>query len=206
MDKQSRRDSTGDLTGKLVHEALGIFTREECGILRGGLHLHSYVTALVVVGAVLHFIKKLDRHGIGEAEAYLLLTHIAIGNTVVKGGVNRPLDPSDLSTVGGDDGHGIIPLAVAHKSVGQVILIHLNSGHTIAPAVISVVGICGMRILWVLTFFNLDLFHSMIGLYIVYPLSWGLTSIMLAVLTLFILRKLPREDVAEPAVAVAAEL
>ena len=79
-------------------------------------------------------------------------------------------------------------------------------GHTIAPAVISVVGICGMRILWVLTFFNLDLFHSMIGLYIVYPLSWGLTSIMLAVLTLFILRKLPREDVAEPAVAVAAEL
>ena len=79
-------------------------------------------------------------------------------------------------------------------------------GHTIAPAVISVVGICGMRILWVLTFFNLDLFHSMIGLYIVYPLSWGLTSIMLAVLTLFILRKLPREDFAEPAVAVAAGL
>ena len=67
-------------------------------------------------------------------------------------------------------------------------------GYALTPALISVVGLCGVRILWVLTFFNLDALHSMVGLYLAYPISWGLTGIMLATLCFFALRKLPNED------------
>ena len=52
-------------------------------------------------------------------------------------------------------------------------------GHSLVPALISVVGICGVRIIWSLTAFraNPD-FHVLMT---AYPLSWCVTAAALAV-------------------------
>jgi Na+-driven multidrug efflux pump len=49
-------------------------------------------------------------------------------------------------------------------------------GKSIAPMVISIVGICGFRIYWIYTAFERN--HEARVLYYSYPLSWFFTSIM----------------------------
>lgn len=58
-------------------------------------------------------------------------------------------------------------------------------GQSLAPMVISVLGICGLRLLWVYTVFQLPQFHSPKWLYLSYPISWSVT---LVVQTVFFLR------------------
>ena len=47
-------------------------------------------------------------------------------------------------------------------------------GYSIAPMVVSMVGACGTRLLWVATIFQLNKTPEM--LYLSYPISWGLTA------------------------------
>ncbi len=50
-----------------------------------------------------------------------------------------------------------------------------GTGHSLPPMIISVVGVSGLRILWVLTVFRI---HPVLeSLYISYPISWGVTFI-----------------------------
>ena len=48
-------------------------------------------------------------------------------------------------------------------------------GLALAPMGISIVGVCGLRLLWIFTIFQLPAFHSLGVLYLSYPLSWILT-------------------------------
>jgi len=52
-------------------------------------------------------------------------------------------------------------------------------GHSMVPMVVAVIGTCGLRVLWVI--FVLPLFGTPPALYIVWPISWGITAITLAV-------------------------
>ncbi len=65
-------------------------------------------------------------------------------------------------------------------------------GNSFAPMLISVAGICGMRILWVLLFFPMERFNSLAGLYYCYPISWGTTALVLGITLIFTMRKLGR--------------
>lgn len=58
-------------------------------------------------------------------------------------------------------------------------------GQSLAPMVIAVLGICGLRLLWIFTVFRLPAFHSPKWLYLSYPISWVVTLI---VQTAFFLR------------------
>ena len=51
-------------------------------------------------------------------------------------------------------------------------------GISIPPMVVSILGICGMRVLWVTTIFRIPQFHTLESLYISYPISWGLTFLL----------------------------
>ena len=59
-------------------------------------------------------------------------------------------------------------------------------GHSLAPALISIAGICGVRIVYVLTVFPQS--RTFDTLMLAYPLSWCLTAAAIAV-TYFIVRK-----------------
>ena len=49
-------------------------------------------------------------------------------------------------------------------------------GHAILPMIVSMIGACGLRLLWIFTFFQMDAFHSVFSLYMTYPVSWILTG------------------------------
>ena len=48
-------------------------------------------------------------------------------------------------------------------------------GSSLAPMVISVLGICGLRLLWIYTIFQIDKFHNPYGLFSSYLVSWLVT-------------------------------
>lgn len=48
-------------------------------------------------------------------------------------------------------------------------------GHSILPMIVSLLGACGLRLLWIFTFFRMEQFHTMKSLYLTYPASWLIT-------------------------------
>jgi len=62
-------------------------------------------------------------------------------------------------------------------------------GSSFAPMIISVLGVCGMRIGWICTLFQIPEFHSIESLYISYPVSWTITFIVELIVFLIFFRK-----------------
>ncbi len=48
-------------------------------------------------------------------------------------------------------------------------------GSSFAPMIITILGVCGMRIGWIYTIFRIPEYHSIISLYVSYPVSWLIT-------------------------------
>lgn len=63
-------------------------------------------------------------------------------------------------------------------------------GYSIIPMVISLVGVCGLRIVWIVTVFVYS--HSLFILYISYPISWLVTFAAHFICFLVVYRKLTR--------------
>jgi len=51
-------------------------------------------------------------------------------------------------------------------------------GASISPMIISVLGVCGIRIGWVMTIFEIDRYHTPQSLYYSYIVSWGITFLI----------------------------
>ena len=65
-------------------------------------------------------------------------------------------------------------------------------GKSLVPMFISVLGICAFRVFWIYTIFAIN--HEWITLFISYPLSWILTSLMQFICYYLILKKMPKKD------------
>lgn len=63
-------------------------------------------------------------------------------------------------------------------------------GASVLPMIVSVLGICGFRVLWVETVFKIPQFHTPDWLFVSYPISWALTFAAELVLMVVIYRKL----------------
>ena len=48
-------------------------------------------------------------------------------------------------------------------------------GASVAPMIISVLGVCGLRIAWIATVFQIPQYHTPQSLYFSYPVSWVVT-------------------------------
>lgn len=48
-------------------------------------------------------------------------------------------------------------------------------GYSIMPMIVSLLGACGLRILWIATIFQIPEFHTVKMVYISYPVSWAVT-------------------------------
>ena len=55
--------------------------------------------------------------------------------------------------------------------------------------VISVLGVCGLRILWIYTIFQIPAFHTPQCLYVIYPITWVTTTIAELILLKVTLKK-----------------
>ena len=67
-------------------------------------------------------------------------------------------------------------------------------GASLTPMLISVMGICGLRVLWVQTIFQIPAYHTPESLYISYPISWILTFIPQLVCFVYIYKKRLKSD------------
>lgn len=48
-------------------------------------------------------------------------------------------------------------------------------GYAIMPMIVSLIGACGLRLIWIFTFFRMEKFHFIESLYMTYPVSWFVT-------------------------------
>lgn len=62
-------------------------------------------------------------------------------------------------------------------------------GASFTPMVISILGVCGLRITWIYTVFRLPQFHTPESLYITYPISWLLTFAAQTIAFIILYRK-----------------
>ena len=63
-------------------------------------------------------------------------------------------------------------------------------GYSITPMIVNLIGSCGSRILWVLVFFKMEPLNTITGLFLIYPISWILTSLAHLVVLIFAWRKM----------------
>ena len=70
-------------------------------------------------------------------------------------------------------------------------------GYAVMPTVVSLLGACGLRILWIFTIFRIPEYHTLFLLFLSYPISWIVTFLVHFVCFLFMRRRFPRRLQAE---------
>ncbi len=48
-------------------------------------------------------------------------------------------------------------------------------GYAVTPTIVSLLGACGLRLLWIATVFQIDKYHSPEFIYVSYPITWTIT-------------------------------
>ena len=48
-------------------------------------------------------------------------------------------------------------------------------GFSVLPMIVSLVGVCGLRVIYIATLFQMEQFHNLYSLYMTYPISWAVT-------------------------------
>ena len=83
----------------------------------------------------------------------------------------------------GLDRFTIICLSYCLCGIMEVLSYSLRGiGFSILPTIVSLCGVCSIRIIWVFTFFQKPFFHNLKGLSYSYPISWVITIIILLIL------------------------
>ena len=63
-------------------------------------------------------------------------------------------------------------------------------GHSVMPMIVTLVGACGLRMVYIFTFFQIPRFHTFQSIFYSYPLSWGVTFIFLTASFAWIMKKI----------------
>ncbi|MBQ6807011.1 MAG: MATE family efflux transporter [Lachnospiraceae bacterium] len=66
-------------------------------------------------------------------------------------------------------------------------------GYSIMPMIVSLIGACGLRLLWIFTFFRMEPFHTIESLYLTYPVSWMITFLTHVICFIIVRRKLAKK-------------
>ncbi|NCA67616.1 MAG: MATE family efflux transporter [Clostridia bacterium] len=66
-------------------------------------------------------------------------------------------------------------------------------GSSVAPMIVTIIGVCGVRITWIFTIFKIPQFHSLETLYVSYPVSWIATFLVQIVFFIVIKRRLEKK-------------
>ena len=70
-------------------------------------------------------------------------------------------------------------------------------GYSMIPMIVSIGAICVLRAIWVFAFFPMEQFHSLIGIYLIYPISWSLGIIFNTIALLIIYPKVKKSMISE---------
>ncbi len=67
-------------------------------------------------------------------------------------------------------------------------------GYDVIPTVVSLLGACGLRILWIATIFAVPENHTVFMLFLSYPISWSITFVAHVICYIFMRKKFPKKD------------
>lgn len=112
------------------------------------------------------------------AEACVITVGVIMGNAVVLFG--RPLvgiyTNNPLVVDAGMNRIYVISRTYALCGIMDVVVGSLRGlGYSVVPMLVSLIGACGLRLVWIFTAFQLEQFHSPTWLYMTYPVSWIIT-------------------------------
>lgn len=65
-------------------------------------------------------------------------------------------------------------------------------GYSIAPMIVSLLGACVFRLIWIATVFQVERFHTIETVYVSYPISWTLTFLAHFVTFMIVRRRLKK--------------
>lgn len=66
-------------------------------------------------------------------------------------------------------------------------------GKSIIPAIVTLIGACGLRIIWLYTVFKIEACHNLPWLMASYPISWILTALVLIMCLIHVYKKMKRK-------------
>ena len=66
-------------------------------------------------------------------------------------------------------------------------------GYSVMPMIVSLIGACGLRLIWIFTFFRMEPFHTVTSLYLTYPVSWFITFMTHVICFIIVRRKLAKK-------------
>ncbi|MBE6839709.1 MAG: MATE family efflux transporter [Ruminococcus sp.] len=67
-------------------------------------------------------------------------------------------------------------------------------GFAVTPTIVSLIGACGLRIIWIATIFQIPRFHTEFMLFLSYPITWIITFAVHLICYIFMRKKFPKED------------
>ena len=67
-------------------------------------------------------------------------------------------------------------------------------GYSFVPMIVSLIGSCVLRIIWIYTFFQLEPLHNIGGLVMSYPISWAITVSVHTIMFIVLFRKIKLDD------------
>lgn len=67
-------------------------------------------------------------------------------------------------------------------------------GFAVTPTIVSMLGACGLRIIWIYTIFRVPENHTVLMLFLSYPVSWIITFLTHLVCYIFMRRRFPKAD------------
>ncbi len=111
-------------------------------------------------------------------ELSVIVTGLVLGNLAVFFGeaLLRIYSPSADVIAAGMTRLQIICTLYALCGVMDVLVGALRGiGYSIIPMIVSLVGACGLRLLWIATVFQIPEYHSLRTVYLSYPITWTIT-------------------------------
>ncbi len=70
-------------------------------------------------------------------------------------------------------------------------------GYAVTPTIVSLIGACGLRILWIFTIFAIPEYHTEFMLFVSYPITWIVTFFAHLICFVIMRRKFPKNDLPE---------
>lgn len=131
-----------------------------------------------------------------RAEICVLVVGLVLGNAVVL--LGRPLlgfyTGSAAVMDAGMRRLEVIARTYALCGIMDVMVGSLRGmGYAVLPTIVSLIGACGLRLIWIFTFFRMEAFHSITSLYMTYPVSWVVTTIAHVICFVLVWKRIRRK-------------
>lgn len=117
-------------------------------------------------------------------ELYVIATGVLLGNLAVFFGdaLLGIYSPSAEVVAAGMERLRIICTLYALCGVMDVLVGALRGiGYSVIPMIVSLLGACGLRLVWIATVFRIPEYHSLTTVYLSYPITWTITLTVHAV-------------------------